>query len=110
MNDIRFLNCNLVIPKNKQGIDDYEYCLETENIMNIDFPSEEVACFYENKFDGYLNRIFGMFIGECEPDVVANAHLKDFKTFVEPFKDKMPVFYNALCLAIEFDTELGIEI
>lgn len=110
MTDIRFLNCNIVVPKNKQGMEDYEYCLETENVMNIDFPSEEVACFYENDFDGYLNRTFGMFIGEWEPDVVSNAHLKDFKAFVEPYKDKMPAFYNALCLAIEYDTELGIEI
>lgn len=110
MADIRLMNCNIVVPKNKQGMDDYEYCLYTDNVMSIDFPCEEVACFYENDFDGYLNHSFDMFIGEWEPDVVRNAHLKDFKSFVEPYKGKMPVFYNALCLAIEYDTELGIEI
>lgn len=104
-------NSLIVVPVNKQGITDYETDVtKRDNLEEFDFPENEIVFLFDEGIVDILNDTFGIWIDEYEEEVIENKFLKETKKIIEKHKEKIPVFYSALQLAIEKDTEICFEL
>ena len=104
-------NSLIIVPINQQGIIDYETDLgKRENLKEFDFPEDEIDFLFSEGVVDVLNDTFGIWIDEYEEEVIGNQFLKETEKIVAEHKDKIPVLYSALQLAIEKDTEICLEL
>lgn len=104
-------NSLIIVPINQQGVIDYETDLgKRENLKEFDFPEDEIDFLFNEWVVDVLNDTFGIRINEYEEEIIENEFLKETEKIVSKYKEKIPVFYNALQLAIEKDTEVCLEL
>ena len=104
-------NSLIVVPINQQGITDYETNIANRNnLAEFDLPENEINFLFDESIVYVLNDTFGIWIDEYEEEVIGNQFLKETEKIVAEHKDKIPVFYSALQLAIEKDTEICLEL
>lgn len=105
-------NCNnqcwLCIPKNEQGINDNEYGYDTENVLTIAFPPNEVEYFFSSGLSNVLNNNLQLIFDTYEEEIIPNSLLPSAKIQIEQHKEKMPTLYFAICKAIHYNTLLEL--
>ena len=104
-------NSLIVIPINSQGVTDYEMNIaKRDNLIEYDFPQYEIDFLLNEGIIDIFNATFGIWIDEYEEEIIENKFLRKTEEIVEKYKEKIPVFYNALKLAIKNDTEMCLEL
>jgi len=104
-------NSLIVIPIDQQGMADYETDIsKRDNLKEFDFPKNEVEFLFDKGIVDVLNDTFGIWIDEYEEEIIKNEFLKETEKIISEHKDKIPVFYSALKLAMEKDTEMCLEL
>ena len=100
----------VVVPINEQGVFDCENDIsKRDNLEVFVLPeSEMLFIFHEGIADAFNSR-FNTFIDEFEGEVIENKWLDEAAEMIEKHKTSLPVFYHALTLAREKNTELCLE-
>lgn len=92
---------------NEQGKIDMDYCIQSENVISVFLPREEFLYFY-NEITEKINQKFGLLIDEYEGETVPFEILNDLLEFLDSEKE-MPVFYETVRKAIEYQSDLELE-
>lgn len=101
----------LIVPLNKKGLEEYNYCLEnTENIIEKDLPSSEYNVLVNQGVFDRFNERFVLNISNYECEEIYFEDLDEAFDLVLPFVDDLPIFVSCLKLAIEKRTLLGINL
>lgn len=100
----------LVVPINERGVLDYENDVsKVDNLTYFDFPNDEFDFLFREGIINKYNFDFDIMIDEHEEEIIQNQHLLKAREIVIPYKYNVPIFYQALELAIQRNTELCLE-
>ncbi len=101
----------IVVPINEQGVWEYENdSSKRDNLEVFVLPKSEMSFIFREGIVDTLNAKFSIFIDEYEEEVIENKWLNETAEMIEKYKASLPVFYHALTLAREKNTELGLEL
>ena len=96
----------LVVPINSDGVADYEAdTSKRHDLQEFVFPEAELAYLFNNGMADALNSELGICIDEREEEMIQNKYLEQALKAIEKHKNELPVLYQALSTAIEYDTE-----
>lgn len=99
----------LTVPKNKEGIIEYDKGIESSNNLNVHILPEEE---FNNLWDAFIvmNARLGLLIDEYESEIIENVHLEKCKQILQEMKVDSPIFIRALEEAIGYNTILALDL
>jgi hypothetical protein len=98
----------LSVPINEQGVEEYDYGVEdTPNIKTFMLSEKEFnVLYYQGIFDN-INNECELLIDDYESEVILRDYFEVCKRIIG--NENVPVFSEALDLAIKYDTLLGLD-
>jgi hypothetical protein len=99
----------LTVPKNEEGIIEYDVGIECSDNFNVYIlPDEE----FNNLWDAFMvmNGRLGLLIDEYESEIIENIYLEKCKQILQEMKVDSPVFIRALEEAIGYNTILALDL
>ena len=99
----------LSVSINEKGIEEYDYGVEdTENIRTflLDYSEFEVLYNVGGIFDK-INDSCNLLIDDYESEIITKEHFNKCKELIQD--QNVPIFAEALNLAIKYDTLLGLD-
>lgn len=98
----------LSVPINDQGIEEYDYGVEdTPNIKTFMISEQEFDILYHQGIFDSINEECDLLIGDYESEIISVDHFEVCKKTIG--NTNVPVFSEALELAIKYGTLLGLD-
>ena len=99
----------LSIPLNQKGAEEFDHgVLESENLIYIDFPDEEVDRLFDDNVVEDINNAFDLAIDDYESRQISKEKIKGVMNMVS--ENKYPVFYKALTIANKQGLFLSVDL
>ena len=99
----------LTVPKNEEGIIEYDIGIEGSNNLNVYVLPEEEFNNLWAVFD-IMNVRWGLLIDEYESEIIENSYLEICKQILQEMKVDSPIFMSALEEAIRYNTILALDL
>lgn len=106
MSKIRFIS----VPLNDQGIEEYDQGVEdTKNIKVFELNEEEFKELYSSGIFDVINSKCNLLIDDYESEIIDKDNLELGQTILKDYKLESSKFDDALELAIEKETLVGLD-
>lgn len=99
----------LTVPKNEEGIIEYDMGIESSNNLNVYILPEEE---FNNLWAAFnvMNGRLGLLIDDYESEIIENDYLEKCKQILQEMKVDSPIFIRALIEAIDYNTILALDL